>query len=326
MTTTSSPAGDPSRTTATSQDVASEDPRSQRRAALVRRLRAGLPGLALVAPAFVFYAVFVLRPLGSTIQYSLYDWNGVSAATYVGLDNYIELFTDPSRLNSLVNAFQLIIFFSFIPVTFGVIAAALIRKHGTSRLATASRTVLFLPQVIPLVAAGIMWTWLFASKGAVNQFLTLIGLGDITRAWLGDFDSALSAVGVIGAWVNLGLCMLLMLAGMSKIDPALYEAARLDGAGPIREFWSVTLPAVRTELGVAIIVTVISALRSFDIIYVSTQGGPGYQTMVPGLEIYRLAFFDREIGQASALAVALTVIVLAVVLPLNFLTRARDDE
>ena len=133
-------------------------------------------------------------------------------------------------------------------------------------------------------------------------------------------------MGVIGAWVSLGLCMLLLLAGMTKIDPALYEAARLDGAGAIREFVAVTLPAVRQELGVAIIITVISALRSFDIIYISTQGGPGNSTLVPGLEIYYLAFFQREIGQASALAVALTIVVLAVVLPLNRLARGKEDS
>jgi len=272
------------------------------------------------------YAVFVLSPLFATIQYSFYDWNGVTPGTWAGLDNYKRLFTDEELFGSIVNAFQLILYFSVIPVTFGLIAAALIRKFGASRLALVSRTVLFLPQVIPLVAAGIMWTWLMARDGAVNQFFRLIGLGGITRAWLGDFDTALPAVGVIGAWVSLGLCMLLLLAGMSKIDPALYEAARLDGAGAISEFRAVTLPAVRQELGVAVIITVISALRSFDIIYISTQGGPGNSTLVPGLEIYYLAFFQREVGQASALAVALTVLVLAVVLPLNRLARGKEDS
>lgn len=302
-----------------------ESPARGRRTSAVRRLRRGLPALALVAPALIAYAVFVLRPLASTIQYSFYDWNGISVATWVGIDNYVRLFTDPDLVGPILNAFQLILYFSIVPVTFGLIAAAVIRKFGTSRLAIVSRTVLFLPQVIPLVAAGIMWTWLMATDGAINQFLRAIGLGALARPWLGDFDTALPAVGVIGAWVSLGLCMLLLLAGMTKIDPALYEAARLDGAGPVREFVSVTLPSVRQELGVALTITVISALRSFDIIYISTQGGPGNSTLVPGLEIYYLAFFEREIGQASALAVALTVMVLAVVLPLHRITRGRED-
>ena len=107
------------------------------------------------------------------------------------------------------------------------------RRIATGRFGTASRTVLFLPQIIPLVAAGIAWNWVLSTSGVVNQVLSAIGLGDVTRAWLGDFDTALPAVGVIGAWVLLGLCTMLLLTGMSKIDPALYEAARLDGAGAV---------------------------------------------------------------------------------------------
>ncbi len=304
----------------------SADQTRRRRADKARRLRAGIPGLLLVVPAMLFYGVFVLGPLGTTVQYSFYKWDGIGLAEWVGVDNYVRLLTDPERLGPIINAFQLILFFSIIPVFFGLVAAAIIRKLGQSKLAGISRTVLFLPQVIPLVAAGIMWTWLMASNGLANQLLSLVGLESVTRAWLGDFNTALPAVGIIGAWVNVGLCMLLMLAGMTKIDPALYEAARLDGAGAIREFFSITLPSVRQELGVAIIITVISALRSFDIIYISTQGGPGNSTLVPGLEIFRLAFFSREIGQASAMAVVLTLLVLAVVLPLNRLTRSESSS
>lgn len=296
----------------------------RRRALRARRLRRGWVALALVVPAALVYVVFVLRPLALTVQYSFYDWNGVSAATWVGLDNYARLLGDSEMLGSIVNALELIIYFSFVPVVLGLLVAATIRKFAASRLALVSRTVLFLPQVIPLVAAGIMWTWLMSTDGLVNQILRAVGLGSITRAWLGDFQTALPAVGVIGAWVALGLCMLLLLAGMTKIDPALYEAARLDGAGAVREFFAITLPSLRQELGVCITVTVIAALASFDIIYISTQGGPGNATLVPGLEIYYRAFFSREVGQASALAVAFMVLVLAIVLPVQRLTREGD--
>ncbi len=298
---------------------------ARRRALKARRLRRGWAALALVVPAALFYGVFVLRPLGLTFQYSFYDWNGVTEATWVGWDNYTRLVGESEMLGSIVNALELIIYFSFVPVILGLFAAATIRKFATSRLAIISRTVLFLPQVIPLVAAGIMWTWLMASDGLVNQILRAIGLGSLAQAWLGDFDTALPAVGVIGAWVALGLCMLLLLAGMTKIDPALYEAARIDGAGAVREFFAITLPSLRQEIGVCVTVTVIAALASFDIIYISTQGGPGNSTLVPGLEIYYLAFFSREIGQASALAVAFMVLVLAIVLPIQRLTKDSDS-
>lgn len=287
-----------------------------------RRRRSGAwVGWLFAAPALLFYAVFVLRPLGLTIQFSLYKWNGIGRSTFVGLDNYGKVFTDPDLLSTVLHAFELIIFFCFIPVLLGLFVASTIRGIATSKLAVVARVVLFLPQVIPLVAAGITWSWLLSSSGVVNQLLSAVGLGGITRAWLGDFDTALPAVGVIGAWVLVGLCTLLLLSGISKIDPALYESVRLDGAGAVREFFSVTLPGLRQEIGVAVTVTVIAALASFDIIYISTQGGPGNETMVPGLEIYYLAFSDRQVGLASALAVVLVVLVLVVILPIQWLTR-----
>lgn len=280
-----------------------------------------LIGWLFVAPALLVYAFFVLRPLVMTIQYSLYKWNGIGRSTWVGLDNYARVFTDPDLFRSILNAFELIIFFSAVPVLLGLIIAATIRRIAASRLALVGRTVLFLPQVIPLVAAGIAWSWLLSSTGVVNQILRGIGLGGITRAWLGDFSTALPSVGVIGAWVLLGLCTLLLLAGMSKIDASLYEAARLDGAGPVREFFAITVPSLRQELGVCVTVTVIAALASFDVIYISTQGGPGNATLVPGLEIYYLAFSEREVGLASALAVVLMILVLICVTPIQWLTK-----
>lgn len=289
-----------------------------------RRARAWLAAILLIAPAAAFYAAFVLRPIALTAQYSLYEWDGFSAAVPAGLSNYTEVVSDPKLLGAILNSFELIIYFSFIPVVLGLFAANVIRGIAATRFAGVSRTVLFLPQVIPLVASGIMWSWQLASDGIVNELLRSIGLGHLAQAWLGGFDTALPAVGMIGAWVQLGLCTVLLLAGMSKIDPSLYEAARIDGAGPIREFFAITLPSVRQELAVAVTVTVISALAAFDIIYISTQGGPGDSTLVPGLQIYYLAFFQRDVGTASALAVVLMLLVLVIVLPVQRLLRGRD--
>jgi raffinose/stachyose/melibiose transport system permease protein len=281
-------------------------------------------GWAFVAPALLTYAVFVLRPLFLTFEYSLYRWDGIGPSTWVGLDNYGRVFADRDLYGAILNAFELIVFFSVVPVVLGLAIAATIRRIAGSRLALIARTVVFLPQVIPLVAAGIAWSWLLSSTGLVNQILSAAGLGDVTRAWLGDFSTALPAVGVIGAWVLLGLCTLLLLAGMTKIDSALYEAARIDGAGAWQEFRSVTVPSLRQEIGVCVTVTVIAALASFDIVYIATQGGPGNTTMVPGLEIYYLAFAQREVGLASALAVVLMVLVLGCVLPIQWLTREES--
>lgn len=296
----------------------SRDPRQ------LRRTLRGLRAYVLVLPAAIFYAAFVLRPIALSAQYSFYKWNGIGPSTWVGFSNYAQVFANPKLLGAILNSFELIVYFSVIPVVLGLFSANVIRGIVTSRLAGVARVVLFLPQVIPLVAAGIMWSWQLSTNGLVNQILSLVGLSGVTRAWLGDFDTALPAVGVIGAWVQLGLCLLLLLAGMTKIDPALYEAARIDGAGPVHEFFYITLPGLRQEIAVAVTVTVISALASFDIIYISTQGGPGNSTLVPGLQIYYLAFFERQIGTASALAMVLMLLVLLVVLPLQRILRGND--
>ena len=280
-------------------------------------------GWLFALPALAIYVVFVLQPLVLTVQYSLFRWDGVGPATWVGLSNYAIVLSDPNLVGSIFNAFRLIIFFSFIPVALGLVVASVILRVASGRLGAISRTVLFLPQVIPLVAAGIIWGWLLALPGLINQGLAAIGLGSVTRAWLGDFDTALPAVGAIGVWVLLGFCTVLFLTGMGKIDPALIESARIDGASWWQEFRAITVPSLRYEIGVCLTVTVIAALAAFDIVYVATGGGPGNATSVPGIQIYYTAFLERQIGQASALAVALMVLVLIIVLPIQRLTRDR---
>jgi raffinose/stachyose/melibiose transport system permease protein len=271
------------------------------------------------------YVVFVLVPLLLTIVYSFYKWNGVGPMTWVGLKNYVTVFEVPDLLGTIFNAFWLVIWFSFIPVTLGLVVASVIHRVATGRLGEVARTILFLPQVIPLVAAGIIWGWLLALPGLVNQILKAVGLGALTRAWLGDFDWALPAVGAIGVWVLLGFCIVLLSTGMAKIDPALYESARIDGASWFQEFLAITVPLLRYEIGVCLTVTVIAALAAFDIVYVSTAGGPGNSTAVPGIQIYILAFTQRAVGLASALAVLLMILVVLVIIPIQRLSRESAE-
>ena len=278
-------------------------------------------GWLFVLPALLMYAAFVLVPLVLTIRYSFYRWSGVGPMTWVGLKNYVTVFQVPDLLGTIANAFWLVLWFSFIPVGLGLVVASVMHRVASGRFGEVARTALFLPQVIPLVAAGIIWGWLLALPGLINQILKAVGLGALTRAWLGDFGTALPAVGVIGIWVLLGFCTVLLLTGMSKIDPALYESARLDGARWLQEFEAITVPLLRYEIGVCLTVTVINALAAFDIVYVSTAGGPGNSTAVPGIQIYILAFTQRAIGLASALAVLLMLLVLVVIIPIPRLSR-----
>jgi raffinose/stachyose/melibiose transport system permease protein len=278
-------------------------------------------GWLFVLPALVMYALFVLLPLLMSIQYSFFRWDGIGPMTWVGLKNYATVLEDRDLLETIFNAFRLVVFFSFIPVALGLVVASVVHRIATGRLGAVARTVLFLPQVIPLVAAGIIWGWLLALPGLINQILRAVGLGSVTRAWLGDFDWALPAVGFIGIWVLLGFCTVLLWTGMTKLDTALYESARIDGAGWFTEFTRITVPLLRNEIGVCLTVTVIAALAAFDIVYVSTAGGPGNSTAVPGIQIYILAFTQQQIGLASALAVMLMLLVLIVILPIQRLSR-----
>jgi raffinose/stachyose/melibiose transport system permease protein len=288
------------------------------------RRRGAAAGWLFVLPALAVYALFVLVPLLMSIQYSFVRWDGIGRMSWVGLRNYLTIFQYPALAGTIVNAFKLIVFFSIIPVGLGLVVASLMHRVARGSFGAAARTVLFLPQVIPLVAAGIIWGWLLALPGLINELLRLVGLGGVARAWLGDFDWALPAVGLIGTWVLLGFCTVLLATAITKVDPGLFESARIDGAGWFTEFTGITVPLLRHEIGVCLTVTIIAALAAFDIVYVSTAGGPGNSTAVPGIQIYILAFTEQRIGPASALSVMLMAVVLVVILPIQRLTREQS--
>lgn len=290
-----------------------------------RKQRRRIRGYVYVLPAFLVYLLFAILPALHTVYLSFYDWDGVGLATSAGFSNYLQVLTDPALRGALWHAVVFIIFFAVIPIIIGLVLVGLLARHKRRGMG-AFRVLFFLPQVVPMVAVGITWRWMYAGDGVVNQVLRLVGLDGIARAWLGSFTFALPAVGFVGTWALTGLCMMLFLSGAAKVDPSLYEAAKLDGAGPVREFLTVTLPALRGEIAVALTVTVIAALASFDVVYVTTNGAPGNTTTVPGLLVYRLAFTNSQVGLASALAVALTILILIVILLINRLVRPPGDE
>jgi raffinose/stachyose/melibiose transport system permease protein len=260
-------------------------------------------------PAFVVYAAFVLVPLGHTIWLSFHQWDGLTPKTWVGLDNYKQLVRDPILRAAFKHAFVLIAFYAVIPVTLGLVLVAALSR-ATVRGQAGFRTVLFLPQVIPLVVVAVIWRMIYAPlDGPLNRALEGVGLGGLARPWLGDFGLALPAVGLVGTWVMIGLTLVLFMAGVQKIPQSLYDAARVDGAGPLREFLAVTLPNLRGEIAVALTLTTIAALRNFDLIYITTQGGPGNSTSVPAWEVYNRAFQIGQIGMAAAIGFTLACVI-----------------
>lgn len=282
-----------------------------------RKLRGRAPGepgasaLLYVLPGFGLYAAFLLYPLARAIQLSFFQWDGLTLGIPVGLGNYRTVFDDATLRSAFGHALVLMVFFAIIPLCLGLMLAAVLNRAKVRGLGF-FRTVVFLPQVIAMVVIAVAWRQVYAPDGSLNQALRAIGVESLARPWLGDYTWALPAVGFVGTWFETGLVTVLMLAGMGRINSELFEAARLDGAGAFREFWYITLPSVRGEVAVALTLTVIAALKTFDLVYMTTRGGPGHVTTVPSYEVYRLAFELGQVGLACAVGVILTVLIFLI--------------
>jgi raffinose/stachyose/melibiose transport system permease protein len=272
-------------------------------------------------PALAVYAAFVLAPLGHTIWLSLHQWDGLTPATWVGLDNYSEILHNGELRSAFEHSFVLILFYAVIPVSLALLLVGALSR-GSVRGQAGFRTILFLPQVIPMVVVAVIWRMIYApGDGPLNRALRGTGLESLARPWLGDFGLALPAVGVVGTWVMSGLALVLFMAGVQKIPQSLYDAARVDGAGPVREFFAVTLPNLRGEIAVALTLTTIAALRNFDLVYITTQGGPGDSTSVPAFQVYNRAFQLGQIGSAAAIGFTLACVIFVIAFSI---TRIAD--
>jgi raffinose/stachyose/melibiose transport system permease protein len=265
-----------------------------------------------ILPALGFYAVFVLWPILQTFWYSFHDWDGITLPTFTGLRNYLELAGDETFLVAIRNNLTFILFYTVLPIAFALLLTTLLTRRRLRGL-TFFRAGLFLPQVMAMVVVGVAWRWIYHPlTGPLNQLLRAVGLEALARPWLGDFDLALPAVGLIATWVQYGFCMVLFIAGVQQIEEGLYDAARIDGAGDLQQFWHVTLPGLTGQIGVALVTTLIAALRIFDLVYVTTRGGPGNQTVVGALYLYRNAFGINRVGYGAAIAVVITLLILLI--------------
>ena len=280
-------------------------------------------GYLYLLPAAVVFVAFVLVPLGHAFWLSLFEWDGITAGTWVGLDNYGDVVSDPALRSAFAHALVLIVFYALLPVAIGLLLAGLLARVRVRGLAF-FRTILFLPQVIAMVVVAVMWRMIYdPQNGALNEGLRALGLGSLAQSWLGDFDIALPAIGLVGTWVYFGLAMVLLTAGVQKIPPSLYDAARVDGAGMVREFFAVTLPALRGEIAVALTLTTIYALRNFDLVYITTKGGPGEATSVPAFQVYSRAFESGQVGSAAAVGLCLTALIFAITFAINRTAERR---
>jgi raffinose/stachyose/melibiose transport system permease protein len=250
-------------------------------------------------PALALFAAFVLAPLVHAAWLSLFAWDGITPGTWVGLDNYKAVVSEAQLRRAFEHSAILLVFYAALPIAIGLLLAGAASRARIRGLA-ALRAILFLPQVIALAVVAVTWRLIYQPTG-----------------WLGDFDLALPAVGLVGTWVAYGLTFVLFMAGVQKIPRSLYDAARVDGAGPLREFFAVTLPALRGEVAVALTLTTIAALRNFDLVYLTTSGGPGDATTVPAFEVYQRAFRGGEVGGAAAIGVCLAAVIFVLTVGIN---------
>lgn len=255
--------------------------------------------------------VFVYEPVIQNFHNSFYKWSAFSIDwEYVGLDNFQRVFEDEIFYRSLVNNVWYAVISVACQVCFALVLAALIESQILPRLASNFfRTVLFLPSVLAITIIGVMWQLIYnPSIGLINQFLSQIGLDSLRHTWLGEEGTAIFSIIAVSQWQWTGYIMILFIVAIQAVPKDLYESARIDGANGVQQFWYITLPGVRQTFLVMVIITVIGAIKVFDIVWVMTAGGPNHASETIGNYLYRVGFRNDEMGYASALAIVMFVI------------------
>jgi raffinose/stachyose/melibiose transport system permease protein len=277
-----------------------------------------------ILPVVLLYVVFVLRPTLQTFWLAFYEWNGISVdREWVGLANFQRLLNDPIFWQALQHS----LVWTAVVVTFnlvvGLVAAALLASNIRGRIIF--RLGFFLPVVQASIVTAMIWRWIYAPTGVLNTALESVGLGFLARGWLGDFNLALPALAMASSWMTFGLSVVILLAGMQGIDPTLYDAARVDGAGQVRTFLDITIPSLRNTITIVLLLALVDAFKVFDIIWATTEGGPIRSTEVLATYLFKEGFQKNQYGYGSAIAVALALIILATSI-LNLTIRERGDE
>jgi raffinose/stachyose/melibiose transport system permease protein len=288
------------------------------------------PYLLYLVPGLVLFVAVIGVPLVMNIGISLTRWQGVGTPEWVGLANYRRLFADSTFWASFRHNLALIVAMAIVPTIIGlVLAYALfdfVATRFSPRTASVLRACFYLPQVLPIVVAGIVWSWILApDNGALNTLMARIGLGSLTQNWLGDEKIALLSVMGIMVWVQIGFPLVVFMGALQRVDPALYEAAELDGASWWRRFQHVTVPQIRPEIFVVLLWTTIAALKVFAPIYVLTKGGPGGATNVPAYFSFQNFFDTTRVGYGAAIATVLTGIIIALTAAFIRVQGRTDD-
>ncbi len=290
-------------------------------APLVTRRAQRRLGVVLVIPVTAMIVFFLLVPLGNALVYSVVDFDGISPnPPFVGLANFTEMFTDPAVWDALTNNAIWIVIGTAVPMVLGLLIALLL--WGVRRGSMFYRLCFFLPFVLPPVAIGIVWGWIYDPvQGMLNTALGAVGLESLQRGWLGDPSWALYAVLVTAIWSGTGFAVVIFISALRNVDVELVDASRIDGASAVARVWYVILPQIMPVFLMVLTVTLVGGFSVFDIIFIMTGGGPADATEVIGTYAYSAAFELSRIGYGTTLALLITVLSVPVAVALNRLQR-----
>lgn len=261
-----------------------------------------------ILPAAALYIFVVVVPSIRGGAFAFTDWDGISLdAEFVGFAQFARIFNDPYGIIAVRNTIVIAISVMVIQNLLGLLIALGVNSHIKSK--TVLRVLFFAPVVITSIAVSFLWQNLFAPAGGINTMLSAIGLGDFTQSWLGDPTVAIVSIIIVVVWQNVGYSMVIFLAGLQGVPEEVLEAASIDGAGPIRRFWSVVRPMLAPAITINLMLSLIGGLKLFDQVFILTKGGPGGATNTISTLIYQNAFLLQKFGYGSALAVLLTIFV-----------------
>jgi raffinose/stachyose/melibiose transport system permease protein len=271
-------------------------------------------GIYLV-PGIVIFLVLVVMPFVANIGISFTRWTGVGNPTWIGLGNYTRAMGDTVFWTSFKNNLALIVGMTIIPTIVGMLLAAFlfdfIAKRFGQTVASFFRAGFYLPQVIPVVVAAIVWRWIYQPDwGVLNQIFTSFGME--SQNWLGNAALAMPSVLGMLIWRQIGYPLVIFMAGLQRIDPELYEAASIDGATWLQRFRAITIPLIRPEIYVVVLTTTIDALKTFAPIFAMTRGGPGNATMVASYFSYKSFFEGSNVGYGATISTILTLVVIVI--------------
>lgn len=294
---------------------------------LRRRLQSqGATHAFFLAIPIALFVVFYIYPIISTFSLSLHSWDGFSPhPKYIGFRNYTVLLHQGRFYHAVLNNISWLIFMLLGPSSLGLLLAALLDRGVRGE--AAFRIIFFLPFTIPAVAVAAIWRWMYEpTNGLLTTALQSVGLGNLAQNWLGD--PAVVNYSLMGAmlWWTTGFAFLVFFAGLRNIPVELIEAAKIEGATPWQSFWKVSFPLLWPSTIIVLGMAAVDAMRLFDIIWATTNGGPAYASEVLATQMYDTAFGRFDMGQASAIAVYLLLIAAIIILPYIYYLAKRVSE